>query len=595
MRVLRCLALLASSAWLLANGQTDNVCKAQDRTYSNEVMPPGNFQPADKLNPVVGIMSTKFYVTVVNLTPHRIKLENTHSYQMDIFDFGDVPQGRARQNTVKYRGTWYTRDDAGEAYYRVDSTDKTFALRMKSYIPSSDPRRVVLDLSGMGLGQREYVFPGGETSVSLVITGSNRFGFQASLRHGPGNWMRQMYGVIQDRPVRHLIMPGTHDAGMSKITNKIVSIGSEQNTQNQGINIYDQLRAGSRWFDLRVGSIHPNDNAGQNNGFWVMHVNDEMATLAIGNTGESLEEVISEVNHFTAENPGEIIFLTFRYLIGRYEFPDRGAILWSSAILGQFFSKLRLINNRCPNLDTTTGFQNHKASYFMDQNAGNGCVLLLLNGQHISNAESPADGIYSLARISLADHWSNKPHAADMAPDQIANWRSATRGGPSDYASLMIAQWLVTPDALASTAYTLQNFAIQPTNPALYFAGVNGMDPEHWPNVVLVDYIGVQQRDQWGWERLSAELYALAVGMNLYMASENCEVNRRRAPLLGRRRLMEAGTGEEGRWNGVIYANGTVVDHPPRGFRLGRMEVLRNGTVLGNGTVLKESIPNPWL
>lgn len=598
MRVLRTLALLASYAWLLASGQADDVCRAQDRTYSTESVPAGSHQPADKMNPVSGAISSRFYVTVVNLTPHRIRLENTHSYQMDIFDFGDVPQGRARQNRVKYRGTWYTGDDAGEAYYRIDGTDKRFALRLKSYIPDSSPRRVVLDLSGMGLGQREYVFPGAETAVSLVITGSDRFGFRASLRHGPGNWMRRMYDVIRDRPVRHLVMPGTHDSGMSRITDKIISIGSETNTQNQGINIYDQLRAGARWFDLRIGSIHPNDDAGRNNGFWVLHINDEMATLAIGNSGESLDDVINEVNRFTSENPGEIIFFSIRYLVGRYEFPDRGPIMWNKGMVDAFFSKLRAIHNRCLNLDTNTGFQNQKASYFMDRNEGKGCVILLLNGRLEGDVprESLGDGIYDIKRMGIRDHWSNMKDANAMAPNQIDTWRSFRRGGSSDFGNLHISQWLVTPDAVASTVLSLQNFAIQPTNPSLYWAGVNGMDPEHWPNVIMVDYIGVQQYDQWAWDRLSAEMYTLAIGLNLYMVSENCDIHKKRSPLLRARSLsLEGEPYQEAQWNGIIFANGTAIDSPPPTLHPGRVEILRNGTVFGNGTVLEKNIPNPWL
>lgn len=597
MRVPRLLAILASVS-LLANGQTDNVCRAQDRTYSNEAMPAGSHQPYDKLNPVVGLGSRKFYVTVVNLTPHGIKLQNTHSYQMDKFDFGDIPQGRARQNTVEYKGGWYTKDDAGEAYYNIEGTDKNFALRVKSYVPSSNPRRVMLDLSGMNLGQREYVFPGAETSVSLIITGSNLFGFQASLRHGSGNWMRKMYDVIRDRHVRHLIMPGSHDAGMSKITNQITSIGSEQNTQNQAVNIYDQLRAGARWFDLRIGSVHPNDDPGRHDGFWAMHVSDEMASIAIGNTGESLDNIINEINTFTSENPGEIIFMPIRYLVGRYKLPDRGPIMWNATMVNEFFSKLKGINNRCPNLDTDTNFQNQKASYFMDRNEGKGCVIPLLTGHLMGDVprESVADGIYDIGRIGIRDHWSNMMYADVMAPNQIENWRSVTRGSSSDFGDLYIAQWLVTPDAVAATAYTLQNFAIQPTNPSLYWAGVNGMDPEHWPNVILVDYIGVQQRDQWDWGQLSAELYTLAVGMNLYMASENCDVNKQRSPLLRARELTTGGDQRrEVPWNGIIFANSTTIDHPPPTLHPGRVEMLRKGTILGNGTVLEQSIPNPWL
>ncbi|KAL2182068.1 PLC-like phosphodiesterase [Thermothelomyces heterothallicus CBS 202.75] len=614
MRFLGLLAVLASSAWLRASGQTDDVCRAEDRTYSTEDVPAGSHQPFEQLNPLLGSLSTKFYITVVNLTPHRIRLQNTHSYQMDTFEFGDVPQGRARQNRIKYRGTWSTGDDAGEAYYALDGTDKTFVLRVKTYASEPDPRRVVLDLSGMGLGQREYVFPGGETAVSLVITGSSRFGFQASLRHGPGNWMRNLYDVIGDRPVRHLVMPGTHDAAMSKITDKLTSIGSEPNTQNQGVNIYDQLRAGSRWFDLRIGSVHDNNDAAVNKGFWAMHLSDEMATVAIGNTGESLDEIVDEINRFTDENPGEVVFLAIRYLVGRYERPDRGPILWSAAVVNDFFAKLRGIKNRCPDLDDggTGGLQNREASYFMDRNQGRGCVIPLLNG-HLDRdgvpRESPGDGIYDMGRVmAVSDHWSNKMQASDMAPDQIANWRSATRGGGGDYGSLMIAQWLVTPDALASTAYSLQSFAIQPANPSLYWAGVNGMDPEHWPNVLLVDYIGVQQQDRWAWDQLSAELYTLAVGLNLYMISENCNVSPHRSPLIRSAQEEEGVVGAAAAaaaaatlsgslrepWNGIMFANGTTLDNPPPDLHPGRIDVLPKGTRLGNGTVLEQSIPNPW-
>ncbi|KAK4167732.1 PI-PLC X domain-containing protein 1 [Cladorrhinum sp. PSN259] len=605
MRILQSLAVIAGFAKLLVSGQNTDVCRPQDRTYSNEAMPGGSYQPWDLfLNPVTNAASARFYVTVVNLTPHRIVLSNTHSYQMDTFNFGDVPQGKARQNAVKFKNRWATKDDAGEAYYRIDGTDKTFAIRLRGTAPLVENRRVILDLDGMGLGQREYRFPGGETSVSLVITGSARWGFYASIRHDRGGWMRWIYDTIKDRPVRHLIMPGTHDAGMSTISNKIISLGTEYNTQTQGINIYDQLRAGSRWFDLRIASVHPNEDANRNNGFWILHINDELAETAVGNSGESLDDVIGEVNRFTSENPGEIIFFSVRYLVGRYNVPNRGPIYWSTAVLNDFIAKLKGINNRCPNLDLSTGFQNQKAKYFMDRNNGQGCVILMLNGQNLKGLEkeSIGEGIYSTARMGVRDQWSNKVKVNDMASDQIANWQAVQRGGgAADYDQFYIGQWLVTPDAIASTAMGLQNFAVQQTNPSLYWSGVNSITPERWPNVLMVDYIGTQLKDQNGWDQLSAELYWLAIGLNLYTVSENCDVSGRKSPLLrsrdilpgSRRRGLERK--QERKWNGIIFANGTKVDNPPPELKqLGRVEVLRNGTVFGNGTVLERSVPNPW-
>ena len=61
---------------------------------------------------------------------------------------------------------------------------------------------------------------------------------------------------------------------------------------------------------------------------------------------------------------------------------------------------------------------------------------------------------------------------------------------------------------MAATAYSLQEFAIHATNSALYFSGVNGMDPKHWPNVLMVDYIGVTRKDKWAWDQLSTVVYS---------------------------------------------------------------------------------------
>ncbi|KAL5051346.1 hypothetical protein BDW71DRAFT_52015 [Aspergillus fruticulosus] len=579
------------------------VCSANDATYSSENMPAGEYTDWGVLG-LDDLNSGRQYITIVNLTPHRFKLDSTHSYQMDTFDWADIPPGRARQNIAHYstRLTANPVDTGGEAYYSIAGTSKKFEIRATTHIPDTYWRRTVIDLSDMGLGQREYLDPRAEVPVTLVITGSDSYGFMASLTHGSLNWMKQMYNVIKDRPLQHLVMPGTHDSGMSTISGKIVSIGSAANTQTQGLNIYDQLRVGARWFDLRIMSVHQSDTTDY--AFWVAHVNDETADIPVGNTGESLTDIISEVNRFTSENPGEIIFLKLRYLIGIKRLPG-GAIRWDTAIVNNFFSELKKINNRCANLDTNTEFQRRKASYFLDQNNGNGCVLFLLDGSNIPSgvpSSSPSDGIYPASAMTVNDHWSNLATTQPVAEDQIAVWSAIDRVSPFTNDQFLISQWLVSADALQTTALTIQNIAIMPTNPALYWAGVNAMNPTKWPNVLLVDYIGVVITDQFGWNQLSAELYTLAIGLNLYMLGENCDVSEQRSPLLPS--VAEAPETASVKsalqkiapsWNGIIFANGTVVDDLPRNLHFGRVEVLKNGTVFGNGTVLERDVPNPYL
>ncbi|KAG6187229.1 hypothetical protein E4U36_008252 [Claviceps purpurea] len=585
----------------------NNACQKQDRTYSNQVPGEGSYMPWS-LIPLQKVgFSAKQYITIVNLTPHRFILDRsrTHSYQMDIFDWDDIPQGRARQNTAKYtkKPGKNHKDDGGEAYYTIEGTNKRFEVRARTHIPDDYPRRTIFDLTGMGLGQREYLDPGKETAVTLVITGSDSYGFIASLRHGPGNWMKALYPVIKDRQIQHILVPASHDAGISRISQKIHSIGTKANTQTQGLTIYDQLRVGARLFDLRVGSVHKQTDK-NNYSFWTMHLSDEKAEVVVGNTGESLDEVINEVNQFTAENPGEIIFFRVRYLIGVREYPAHGPIYWNADIVDAFFSKLQGVNNRCGNLDPAIQFNKQTASYFMDRNGGNGCVLFLLDGSNLPRdvrRESVADGIYQDSWMNVWDNWSDLPDTRKMAEDQAADWKTVGRSGSFPNDRYLISQWIVSADVVTTTALSIEKIGILPTNPALYWMGVNNMSPESWPSAVLLNYLGVVVKGQWGWDQLSAEMYTFAVGMNLYMISENCDINTRRSPLLslasghsGMLTSMVASSTTSSplvsTWNGIIYANGTVDDDPPLGVHPGRVNVLRHGVRFLNGTVVQGEI-----
>lgn len=568
-------------------------CSKEDRTYSTETPRAGSYMPWYLMDPA-SVASGKQYVTIVNLTPHRFRLEHTHSYQMDEFDFGDIPQGHARQNTAHYteRAGANPVDTNGEAYFDIEGTDKKFVIRATTHIPDRYERRTVVDLSGMGMGQREYLDPGKESPVTLVITGSNDYGFITSIRHGPGNWMRGIYDVIKDRKMRHVVMPGTHDSGMSRISGKILSLGIAANTQTQGVDIHDQLRAGARWFDLRVATVHGVPDEGDY-GFWALHVNDEKADVAIGNSGESLDDVVGEINRFTAENPGEVVFFRLRYLVGVRSIPSAGPIYWSRRIVDEFFGKLRGVDNRCPDLDAGVTFDQQTAAYFMDRNGGRGCVVFLLDGDLKDDVPHDAvgDGIYDRSRMDFWDNWSDLADTEPMAKDQAAGWKSVGRGGRSRNDRFLISQWLVSADAVTTTVLGIQDMAILPTNPALYWMGVNSMSPESWPTVLLLDYAGVVAGGQTRWDQLSAEAYTLAVGLNLYMVSENCDVSARRSPLLGG---GGKGGALAGRWNGVAYANGTVRDAAPApALHPGRVRVLRRGTVFRDGTVLAEDTVNP--
>ncbi|KXG50064.1 uncharacterized protein PGRI_060310 [Penicillium griseofulvum] len=175
-----------------------------------------------------------------------------------------------------------------------------------------------------------------------------------------------------------------------------------------------------------------------------------------------------------------------------------------------------------------------------------------------------------------------------------ANWYAGLNfGGTTDWAEDL--KELITADLISLEKYGVQNLGIKATNPGIYWDGINGMDPEHWPNVLQIDYLGVVVEEEFEWDSLSADLYTFCIGMNLYMVGENCDIGKDRSPLLPstkssttRMRLLSTDA-----WNGIIFANGTKLDNPSPTLHPGRVEILRNGTVFGNGTVLSMDIRNP--
>ncbi|KAI8671681.1 SGNH-hydro domain-containing protein [Fusarium keratoplasticum] len=583
------------------NDNDTNKCTPAPKTYSKkQIDRVGEYMDWEKMewtnSAIVGVQ----YVTIVNLTPHKFiyDVDGSNSYQMTNWDFADIPQGKARQNAVEYSSTAGNKvDSKGEAYYSIDGTRDKFVVRVTNHEFALYPKRIVFDLNDMGAGSREYNCPQVETPVTLVITGSADYehGYITSLVHGGAGWMQSIKDVIKDRRLNEIVIPGTHDAGMTRISNGLLSLGSADNTQTQNLNIKGQLEAGSRWFDLRIASVHKPGN--DNYDFWAIHVNKELGNPAIGAAGEKLSEVIDEINEFTSKNPGEVIILQTRALMGLYQSP-RGPILWDDGLKEDFFDKLRRINNRCPNLNHENSFETYKMGTLMGQNKGKGCVLIFLNTGNLEekieekDRISEKDGIYNKDSMKLTDAWPNKKNTEDMAEWAVTEWKK-------EKTDMYIGQWVVTANyAPGGETRSILQTSVLATNPALYWRGVNEMSPTAFPNVLLVDYIGnvllnVNEPD---WDDLSAEMQVLAIGLNLYMISENCKINSQRPPLLPRdskSSRLASGRGKAKSWNGVVFANGTRFDQPISGRRLGCSKTLLKGTVFENGTVLDRDVPNP--
>lgn len=542
------------------NDPSKLTCKDAKMSYKNQDISPIYFDTyGDALTT---------YVVIVNLTPHKFKMTSTSHYQYDI-DFKDVYPGSMMQGAFSRGSGGSPVDDHAEIYYDVEGTDKKFVIRLTNNDKGTGTfERVICDLRGIGIGSRELNVPG---QVPLVITGSKRAGFRSSLLvdQKVAGWMQSIKDTIKDRRVKDVVLPGTHDSAMSTISHKLITAADSPNTQTQGMSIYDQLRLGARWFDLRVISVHGTSGLEGSYDFYGAHVNDESMAACIGNTGQSLDDIVSDINKFTSENPGEVMFFRVRYMVGIRKVPSLGPIHWGgddwSDLYDDFLDRMQKVNNRCLNIDGDFGGK--KMGTFMDMNGGKGCVIFLLSPTDFNgNPYRPEYGLYDAGKLVITDDWADTESTKDMVNRETKDWQD-----PLKYINIHIGQWLLTSQGIDAVSWDNYYEAMQ-VNPLIYSHGVNEMSPTAWPGVLMVDYLGETWYAGHDFADTGAELATLAVGLNQYMLSENCDVSSIYPPLLdypegykdksANQAMSKLDAADEEQWNGFIFANGTVIDHP---------------------------------
>ncbi|KAL3454952.1 PLC-like phosphodiesterase [Aspergillus heterothallicus] len=398
---------------------SDGGCNIDDNTWTDVDTREGEYFDTSVLDiDLIGVPNGRQYITIVNLTPYKFVYQNdtSHTYQMDEWDFGDIPPGRSRQCVMDYydgKQDYDPVDDKGEAYYVVEGTDRQFNIKARTHYAGDESatwtKRTIVDLSDWGLGEREFKDPQVGVPVSFVITGSEDYGYYTSLSFdtsGLDAWMSNLQATIGDRQIKHVIMPGSHDSGMDRISTSW--LGSSPNTQTQGLSIYGQLKVGVRYFDLRV--VRLNDGT-----FVAAHVNDERAGTIAGGAGEPLDDILDDIN-----------------------------------------TKLEIIDNRCPNLleeINSNTLDELTFGTYLDSSDGAGCVIFINGGTTDADIQEVTTedldrGIYGTGRLPRTDNWSEKSDPKEVADDQVSYYPNlrATIGGEDD--TFYIWQWVATLSAL---------------------------------------------------------------------------------------------------------------------------------------------------
>ncbi|KAK7727724.1 hypothetical protein SLS57_002766 [Botryosphaeria dothidea] len=442
-------------------------------------------------------------IDLINGTPYPWTLSSQSFYQMKAWTFPTTIASGASvpvyvewdQDPGKDQG-----DDGGEAAYSMDGTSATFQVQARNtdgfnlevYLTAVETQNNAVG-STISLGWNH------NHAVNLVVGGEQ----DAFTSNNPSvDWMHQNLGTLGDRKLRHICVPGSHDAGMSEF-NAHTGLVRDTNTLTQKFNIAEQLAAGSRWFDIR-----PVISSGK---FYAGHYSDTGIVGWQGANGQSLSDIVNNINSFTAHYD-ELIILDISHTMDTdNDYADLSQAQWN-----QLFDQLLSLNNRF----NTTGVSTSEdiSQRTLNQFIGDGPSVLVVAElpSGITLGDYFAKGIVANSpNFPFYNVYSNTDELNDMSSDQLTKLAD-NRKTPDD--EFFLLSWTLTEsvvDAIwgsipipgdMNSILELAGTAYQPL-----FETFGNFTSSSYPNVLYMDLFGTFDQDA---ASPSTEVAALALAVN---------------------------------------------------------------------------------
>jgi len=300
--------------------------------------------------------------------------------------------------------------------------------------------------------------------VSFVFwrggNGVNEIGITSLTLIDTMNWMEKLSDSTR---LDHIMMPGSHDAGMSELHHCAPPKLGDGYVQTQSGSIGQQLVDGARYFDIRVDYDY-----------------DQLVTYhrtdGWGCNGQSLSSVLEQTREFLNAHPTETVFLKFSH-IRSYEDHDPNVTKQKiNALLNNYEACMY------KNVNTNINLAENKLG-----NVRGKMIMVFDYNEYID----PAKGRFryknaNLPQPNLAvyDNYSNTNDYNKMWHNQVDKWNNYGGWGRGYFFCL---SWTLTPNTLGATIVELAAKANANLPDVLYDQIVEKRTGK--PNIVYLDYI----------------------------------------------------------------------------------------------------------
>ncbi|MET0393169.1 MAG: hypothetical protein ABW019_08495 [Chitinophagaceae bacterium] len=286
------------------------------------------------------------------------------------------------------------------------------------------------------------------------------------------DWMRRLPGSTE---LNQIMMPGSHDAGMSELNHCAPFAGADRFTQTQSGSIGQQLVNGSRYFDIRVDYDY--------NTLVTYHRNKD----GWGCNGQDLKAVLDQTGVFLQAHPTETAIFRFAHIRGDSghdqkitkqkiaELLDSPA--YSTVIYKFPFSPINLATASLDKIGLQEGVR--------------GKMILTFNYNEYIDPRAgrfrymKGDAAKTDANLTVSDHYSDTTDYSVMARQQVENWG---KYGGLGQGYLFLLSWTLTPHSLTDPGVDDLAKTANSNLASVLYLYIDQLKFSN-PNIVNVDYL----------------------------------------------------------------------------------------------------------
>ncbi|RFU72806.1 hypothetical protein TARUN_9452 [Trichoderma arundinaceum] len=423
------------------------------------------------------------WMVLVNASPYIWKRGYIHQYQMpDWLD--DCPEQILPGETASVwiqptKGAFNWGDSAADVEYHLVGTSApmSFMAKFSNRYPGSLRVEFRDELSSLNnakgsthdLGVNK--FPGGS---AFILSGKEG---EFITNDPPIGWMQAILPELTDTPLRKMLLPRSHHAGMWKNVKRI-GLGQPANTQTQSVHLRHQLgNGGIRVLDFRP--VRTKDDFRESHGSHILG-------LYHGVLGASLSEMIGFVNEFNRRHPGELIIWDVH---GDQAWNgDDGFRLLDQEDREALYAQFMRLEHRVSVPDDVDVSQRPLGSFIANKTSA---VIVNFDEtwRQMDGDKFPGGrcGFITGKNFPLTHHWTNTDDVRHMVRDQVKQFHEVRRESDKP---VHIADWVLTQQGLQAALPSRSILELAaPAWRSLFEDLWRESTSESYPNWVAVDNV----------------------------------------------------------------------------------------------------------